>query len=139
MREVVVELKLENTIDRELFLRGLMKEEDVRSMTVSAIVDTGAAMLMLPQDKVEALGLRESGKVVVTYADERKEERPIAGTVQVKIGKRMANVDCIVGPPTSETLLGQVPLKIMDLLVDCQQQKLVPRPESPILPMLKLK
>lgn len=44
MGEVVVELKLENSIDRELFLRGLMKEEDIRSMTVRAIVDTGAAM-----------------------------------------------------------------------------------------------
>ncbi len=139
MGEVVVELNLENTIDRENVKRGLMKEEEVRTLTVKAIVDRGAAMLMLPQDKVEALGLRESGKVVVTYADERKEERPIAGTVQVRIGKRMANVDCIVGPPTSEVLLGQVPLEIMDLLVDCNQQKLVPRPESPILPMLKLK
>jgi len=32
-----------------------------------------------------------------------------------------------------------VVLETMDLLVDCAQQKLVPRPESPFLPLLKLK
>ncbi len=139
MGEVVVELKLENTVDRELVKRGLMKEEDVRSLTTKAVVDSGAAMLVLPQDQVEALGLRELRKAIVTYADERKEERMVAGTVTIQVEKRAAEVSCIVGPPASEALLGQIPLEIMDLLVDCSQQKLIPRPESPLLPMLKLK
>ena len=139
MGEVIVELKLENTVDRELVKRGLMKEDEVRSLTTKAVVGSGAAMLVLPQDQVEALGLRELRKAIVTYADERKEERMVAGTVAVRVGKREANVECIIGPPASEVLLGQIPLEIMDLLVDCSQQKLVPRPESPLLPMLKLK
>jgi hypothetical protein len=96
-------------------------------------------MLVLPQDLVEALGLRQVGKAVVTYADERKEERPMAGIVTVRVGQRAANVNCVVGPPNSEPLLGQVVFEMMDLLVDCIQQKLVPRPESPFLPLLKLK
>jgi clan AA aspartic protease len=139
MGEVKVEVKLENTTDRELVLRGLLKEEQVRSFNVHLIADTGAAMLVLPQDEVEALGLREIRKAVVRYADERKEERAVAGPVTVRVDGRAATVDCIVGPPNSEPLLGHVVLEIMDLLVDPLQQKLIPRPESPFLPELKLK
>lgn len=137
MGEVVVDLKLENSTDRELVKRGLMKEEDVRALAASAVVDSGARMLMLPQDIVERLGLREVGKAIVTYADERKEERPMAGTVTVYVGERVARVDCVVSPPAAEILLGQVPLEIMDLLIDCAQQRLTPRPESPYLPLMR--
>lgn len=139
MGEVNVELFLENATDREMVRRGLMQDTDVRNLTTKAVVDTGAVMLVLPQDQVEELGLRELRKAIVTYADERKEERPIAGVVTVKFGKREANVDCIVGPPGSEVLFGQIPIEAMDLIVDCPQQKLTPRPESPYLPTLKLK
>ena len=103
------------------------------------LVDSGAVMLVLPQDLVETLGLSEVGKVIVTYADERKEERPVAGIVTVKVGNRLTSVNCVVGLPNSEPLLGQIVLEAMDLLVDCAQQKLVPRPESPFLPLLKVK
>lgn len=139
MGEVKVELALENAADRELFHRHAIQEQQVRSSKIHAVVDSGAVMLVLPQDLVEALGLREVGKVIVTYADERKEERPLAGIVAVRVGNRTARMDCVVGPPNSEPLLGQVVLETMDLLVDCTQQKLVPRPESPFLPLLKLK
>ncbi|MEK7833739.1 MAG: aspartyl protease family protein [Acidobacteriota bacterium] len=139
MRQVNVEVFLENSTDRENVRRGLMQEADVRKLTTMAIVDTGAVMMMLPQDQVEELGLRELRKAIVTYADERKEERPIAGAVTVRFGKREAIVECVVGPPGSEVLFGQVPLEVMDLVVDCPQQKLMPRPESPFLPMLSLK
>lgn len=139
MGEVKVEVELENAVDRELVLRGDIEERDLRSFKASMLVDSGALMLVLPQDQAEALGLREMGKVIVTYADERKEERPVAGVVTVRVGNRVANVNCVVGPPNSEPLLGQVVLEMMDLLVDCAEQKLVPRPESPFLPLLKLK
>ncbi len=139
MGEVKVEVELENAFDREMLQRGYIKEDQIRSMKIQALVDSGTVMLVLPQDIVEQLGLREKGKAIVTYADERKEERPLAGTVTVRAGKREADVSCVVGPPSSEPLLGQVVLEMMDLLVDCAQQKLMPRPESPFLPMLKVK
>ena len=105
----------------------------------AALVDTGATMLMLPQDVVDHLGLDIEGKVIVTHADERKEERPMAGIVTVKAGNRQAHVDCVVGLPNSEALLGHVILEIMDMLVDPRRQALIPRPESPFLPLLKAK
>lgn len=139
MGEVKVEVELENAVDRELVRRQLIQENQIRSAKVRILVDSGAVMLVLPQDLVETLGLCEEGKAIVTYADERKEERPLAGIVTVRVGNRSTNVNCIIGPPSSEPLLGQIVLGAMDLLVDCVQQKLIPRPESPFLPMLKLK
>lgn len=139
MSEVKVEVELENTVDRGLVQRGLLNQDQVRSFKARVLTNTGAVMLVLPQDYVEALGLPEIRKIVVTYADERKEERPVAGPVTVRVDNRGATVDCIVGPPNSEPLLGHVVLEIMDLLVDATQQRLVPRPESPFLPELKVK
>ena len=139
MGEVKVELELENAVDRELVRLQHIKEEQLRSAKVRALVDSGAVMLVLPQDLAEALGLREVGKAIVTYADERKEERPLAGIVTVRVGDRSTSINCVVGPPNSEPLLGHVVLETMDLLVDPVQQRLVPRPESPFLPLLKLK
>jgi predicted aspartyl protease len=139
MSEVKVEVKLENAIDRGMVTRGLLTEDKVRSFNVRVLADTGAAMLVLPQGQVEALGLTEVRKAVVRYTDERKEERPVAGPLIVRVDGRAATVDCIVGPPNSEPLLGHIVMEIMDLIVDPLQQKLTPRPESPFLPELKLK
>ena len=137
MGEVKVEVELENAGDREVSRRGYIGEEQICSIKVPLLVDSGAVMLVLPQDLVETLGLSEVGKVSVTYADERKEEHPVAGIVTIKVGNRLTSVNCVVGPPNSEPLLGQIVLEAMDLLVDCAQQKLGPRPESPFLPLLK--
>jgi clan AA aspartic protease len=139
MGEIKVKIDLENFGDRYLFIRKKIKQDEIRKYQVDGVVDTGAVMLVLPQEVVEKLGLEILRKVVVTYADERKEERPVAGTVTIKIGDRFMNTDCVVGPPLSEPLIGQLILEELDLVADCQKQTLTTRPESPIYPSLKLK
>ena len=139
MGEIKVKIGLENFGDRFMYLENKIEEKEIRRYETYAVVDTGAVMLILPQDVVEELGLKILRTVVVTCADERKEERPVAGTVTIKIGKRFMNTDCIVGPPASEALIGQVILEELDLIPDCQKQTLAPRPESPIYPSLKMK
>jgi len=49
------------------------------------------------------------------------------------------SVDCVVGPPLSEPLIGQVVLEALDLIADCRNRTLGPRPEWPDYPLLKLK
>ena len=137
MGEIHASVALENPGDRNHFRRGYGQESDVRRSTVDAIVDTGAVMPVLPQNVVERLGLDQQGTVVVTYADERKEERPLAGPVTVRIGNRSLNTDCIVGPPLSEALIGQIVLEALDLIADCTNRTLAPR--FPDYPLLKLK
>lgn len=139
MGEIVVDLQLENYSDGVLQRHGHLPAAQVRTLTVKALVDTGAVMLVLPQDVVDSLGLESQRKVIVSYADERKEERPVAGVVTLRIGNRMMMTECVVGPPLSEPLIGQLVLEELDLLADASRQTLVPRPESPHFPLLKLK
>ena len=139
MGEIIVAVELENPVDRGLFERGQGPESDIRRTTVEAIADTGAVISLLPQDVVERIGVPTLRTVVVTYADERKEERPVAGPVTMKIGNRFMNTDCVVGPPLSQPLVGQIVMEALDLIADCTNRTLGPRPESPDYPLLNLK
>ena len=85
MGEIHADVTLENPGDRAVVERGHGQESDIRRSTIDAIVDTGAVTLVLPQNVVERLGLEQRGTAFVTYADERREERPLAGPVTVRI------------------------------------------------------
>ncbi len=139
MGEINVQVEFENASDRAVYERGYIPESEIRTYKLRALVDTGAVMLMLPQNVVEKLGLPIRRTVIVSYADERKEERPVAGPLTIQIGDRFMSTDCIVGPPLSEPLIGQIVLEELDLMADCVNRTLAPRPESPDYPLLKLK
>ena len=74
-----------------------------------------------------------------TTTNESKKERPVGVPVAVKIGQRQMRTDCVVGEPRSEALIGQIVLEELDLIVDCKERTLKPNPQSPYLPMLKMK
>lgn len=139
MGEIVASVDLENTADRNIVNAGLRDESTIRRTTVDGVVDAGAVMLVLPENVVGRLGLDTQRQVVVTYADERKETRPVAGPVTVRIGNRFMISECVVGPPLSEPLIGQIVLEALDLIADCTNRTVAPRPESPDSPLLKLK
>ena len=127
MGEISVDFELENPIDRGILERGLGEQSSVRRTRVQGIVNTGAIMLVLPQNVVERLGLQIQATVVVRDADDRREERPMAGPVTVRIGDRSTRTDCVVGPPLSEVLIGQVILEALDLIADSTNRTLTPR------------
>ena len=137
MGAIVASMELENAVDRGMSDQGLRDEAAVRRTRADGIVDTGAVTLVLPQNVVERLGLAAQRTVIVTYTDERKEERPVAGPVTVRIGDRFMSTDAIVGPPLSEPLIGQVILAVLDLIADCAKQALHPRVSD--YPLLNLK
>jgi predicted aspartyl protease len=136
MGQVRVEVTFVNDIDYENSLIGLRRPEDVRRQTLLATVDTGAGMALLPQETVEALGLRPLRRARVRYADGRVEERTVAGLLLVQIGGREAHTVCVVGPRGCEPLVGQLVLEETDLLVDCNNGRVVPNPESPDQPLI---
>ena len=84
MGEIAVNITLENAGDRVVFERGYGEESAVRRSSVDAIVDTGAVMLVLPQNVVERLGLEIRRTVIVSYTDERKEERRVAAPLTIR-------------------------------------------------------
>ena len=103
MPEVRTDVTLENTIDRGVVRRGHGSEADIRRTTVSGLVNTGAAPVMLPPDVVEDLGLDLVGTARITYGDERPDEVGVAGPVTIAIGDRNVMTECLVGRPGSRS------------------------------------
>ncbi len=126
-----------NEWDEVLEKRGFTSE--VRKVEVEGLVDTGTVMMLIPQDMKEHLGIEDKGKVIAVLADERRIELLKAGTVRVEIAGRSFSTDCLVGPPGCEVLIGHLILEALDLVLDLVKGKMLPRPESPFLPTLKMK
>ena len=137
--EIKVKVRFENVMDVELCTRGRLAKRKVRTAMVEAVVDTGAVMLLLPQELVEKLGLKIFDKTTVTLADESRIRLDIADGLMVEICGRKMICDCLVGPPGCEPLLGQLVMERLDLIPDPLNRTLSPRPESPFSPTLKLK
>ena len=133
MGAIVVNVGLENPEDRAAFKRGLGDEASIRRTEIEGVVDTGAVSLALPQNVVERLGLSRQGTAVVTYADDRKDERPVVGPVTVRVAGRQMSADAIVLPPFSEALVGQIVLRFLDLVADCRNRVLKPRINERVL------
>ncbi len=138
MGEIVVQVELENQGDRALVERGYLEESEIRQTRISAVADTGAMMLALPEDVVDELGLSEIGTMSAKYADGRREPVPVAGPLTVQIGDRWMVTDCLVVPVGADALIGQIVMERLDLIADCTQQTLSPRPESPDRPLVRL-
>jgi clan AA aspartic protease len=139
MGEIRLNVKLENDGDLYLYKTGRLPDKEVRRLEVNALVDTGAVMVLLPQDMVENLGLIIIDKTIVTLANEEKIELEIAGTISLTAHNRNMKTDCLVGPPLCEPLVGQIVLERLDLAIDPIRKTAAPRPESPYLPCVKLK
>ena len=138
MGEIVVDIELENVVDRGRAEDGELPEADIRRVAISAVADTGAIMLALPEDVVSRLGIRQRSSITATYADGRQGELPVAGPLLVRIGDRSMPANCIVLPQGTDALVGQLIMEGLDLVADCVARTLHPRPESPDRPLMRL-
>jgi len=130
---VTVELLVANYGDLALARRGLLAEDKVRRQTISGIVDSAAARLVLPQGLVTQLGLPLGEKINIRYADGRRVQRLQAEDVYVEILGRHGTFTAIVEPRRRTALIGFIVLGDLDLLVDCLHQRLEPRdPAGPL-------
>jgi predicted aspartyl protease len=129
MGRVLTEATIENSGDLWAADNGFKKPDEVRRVTVDdALVDTGATSIAIPTKLIQALGLKKRGE---------KRSRSSRGTgmvsvyeaVRVTIQGRDATVDVMEVPDDVPVLIGQIPLEMMDLVVDLQAQKLIGNPE----------
>lgn len=137
MGEVKVQVKLINAGDEILVRRGLLAQDQVRSYTATALVDTGAVSSVLPMDVVKQLGLALIRKARAEYANGYKENVDVAEVVGIDIsGRRTTEETLVLG---TEVLIGQTVLERLDLHVDCANSRLIPNPEHPDQPIVKIK
>jgi clan AA aspartic protease len=131
MGRVTVEIEVTNDRDEGKAQEGTLPREQVRRVTLNALVDTGATMLVLPDDIVQRLGLPVVRQVKTRFASGEVASRTIYGPARLTVLKRVVNVDVLSAPPGVPALLGQIPLEGLDFVVDPRNQRLMPNPESP--------
>jgi predicted aspartyl protease len=128
-----VDIEVANNDDLALVRRGFLQPDQVRRETIPAVVDSGAAGLVLPQAVVKRLGLPLGRTVKVRYADRRRAQRREAKGVFLKLLGREDTFTAIIEPKRDNALVGAIVLEALDLLVDCKAQRVVPRdPSGPI-------
>jgi len=138
MGKVMEKIRLTNSYDEDKVSSGYWQPEQVRSLEIEALVDTGATMLMLPADVVERLGLKEKGRRKVRYANGKEDEVPWVGGVRLTLLGRDMIASALVEPAGTTALIGQIPLEELDLRVDPKSRSLKVNPASPDAPLLDL-
>ncbi|NMC71723.1 MAG: clan AA aspartic protease [Myxococcales bacterium] len=138
MGKVMTKVKLTNQDDEALVRRGLLPADQVRTVEVEALVDTGATMLVLPADVCRKLGLTPVERRRVRYADGRVREVPRVKNVGIEILGRDMVGSALVEAEGTTPLIGQIPLEELDLVVHPGTGDLMPDPDSPDAPLLDL-
>jgi predicted aspartyl protease len=128
MGKVLVTAKIENLFDVESRERGLIPPEQVHSVEVTdALVDIGATGLLLPKRLIAQLGLRHF---------RTRQAKGLGGTVPLPmytaVRLTIAGRECAldVGEVGDDlpVLIGQVPLELLDFVVDPKGQRLIGNP-----------
>ena len=127
--KVVVPGRIENLEDVYRAEKGDLPADGIRLVDVTdALVDTGATLLSVPRRLVQQLGLRRTRSRIA---------RTSAGTVQfgiydavrLTVQGRQCIIEVAEVPDECPVLIGQVPLELLDFVVDPVGQKLIGNPE----------
>ena len=137
MGEVRIKVKLTNSYDESRRQRGDIGKDEVRSYEADALVDTGAVSSVIPANIMQILGLLSRGERVAEYADGRKDIVKLTEPIIFDINGRATEEGAMV--LGDEVLIGQTILEVLDLQVDCRNQKLIPNPAHPDQPVVKIK
>ena len=124
MGTVHAEITLKNVEDSFKARDGLIKDQEIRQTTVTAIVDTGAATLVINEDQRLQLGLGIRGECHARLANNFRETVRIADPVRVCWKNRDMVCEPWVVAGSPKVLLGAIPLENMDLIVDPTKQEL---------------
>ena len=128
MGKVLVAARIENLEDVFRAYKGEVSAEQVRAIEVpDAMVDTGAMFLSLPKRYIQQLGLR--------HVRNRK-ARTTGGVVEcgmysmarLIVEGRDCHLEVAELPDDCPVLIGQVPLEVLDFLVDPVNQRLIGNP-----------
>ena len=128
MGRVVVPAVVESIQDLWDVERGTLTDESVRRIQIEeAFVDAGATTLCLPTRYIEKLGLRQFGeRMSMTSVGPRRAR--IFGPVRLTVQGRDCTVDVLEIDDAAPVLIGQVPLELLDFVVDPPGRRLIGHP-----------
>jgi hypothetical protein len=110
-------VRVTNAIDAAMAQSGQLAREKVRSASIEATVDS-TAMLVLPADLVERLGLRVVDMRPMRTSTGAIAAIPCVGPIDFEILGRRTTCDALVIPSGSTPRIGHLQLVALDLVVD---------------------
>ncbi|MDR0448515.1 MAG: hypothetical protein LBH07_07585 [Treponema sp.] len=125
MGTIHAEITLKNAVDEANARKGLIKEEEVRSVTVTSVVDTGAASLVINEELCQILGLGIAEERSVKMADGQRVPCKITEPVEIHWKDRFWACPSVVVAGAESVLLGAIPLEGMDIMINPKTQELV--------------
>ena len=131
MGYVRAEIEITNYRDVIVHDTGLLPDNEIRRVKVTALVDTGAWDLVINEEIQKRLDLPTIGKDIVKLADETRLELDIVGPIEVRFEDRTLLTSAVVLPSASEVLLGAYPLEGLDAYIDPKRRKLLLNPKLP--------
>ena len=136
---VYADIEIVNADDLALNRRGFLARDEIKSITVRALVDSGAYMLAINEHIKAELDLPFIQEQEAELADGTHQTFEIVGPVDVRFENRSTTVRAMVLPGAAEVLLGNIPMEDMDVLIDPRRQQLIVNPETPLRARKSLK
>ena len=133
------DIELVSADDLTLTALGHPTSQGVRSVRVTAIVDSGAETLCVNENIRAQLGLRHLRDATIQLADGSLAQSEWVGPVEVRYLTRAAIVEALVIPGDEDVLLGAIPIEQMDLILDRRRQTLSLPPTRPYVTMMRVK
>jgi predicted aspartyl protease len=128
MGKVMVVATIQNLEDLVSVKKGLLPVEQVRSVEIpDALVDTGASTLSMPRRLVAQLGL-EPMRTRRARTSAGTVDLQVYGAVRLTIQDRDCTCDVVEIPDDCPVLIGQIPLEMLDFVVDPVGQRLIGNP-----------
>lgn len=136
---VYADIEIINSDDEALHRRGFMKEDDIKKIAVTALVDSGAYMLAINETIRTQLDLIALDTQTAELADSSQLQLDIVGPVTVKFANCATTCRAMVLPGNSEVLLGTIPKEDMNVVINPKEQKLTVNPAHPYIAHKPLK
>jgi len=136
---IYADVELINGEDLVLSRKHIIGEEEVKRMTVSMLVDTGAYMLAINESIQEQLQLPVVERRKAQLADGSIAEYDVVAPVELRFKNRATTCRAMVLPGDNEPLLGAIPLEDMDVLIHPLRQELIVNPDHPYFAQMKMK
>ncbi len=136
---VYADIELINADDLALARKHIIGEEEIKSMHLNMLADSGAFMMAINENIQERLQLPFLEKRKAIMADGTIVEYDTVGPIMVKFKNRTATCNAFVLNWDAEPLLGAIPMEEMDVLIHPQRQELIVNPEHPDYAVLKMK
>jgi clan AA aspartic protease len=115
-------------VNAELILKN-PRDSKIHAVNVTALVDTGAVHLCIPEHIRIQLKLEEISKKDATLADGKEVLVPYVGPIEIHFKDRVGFTGALV--LGDQVLLGAIPMEDMDLVVIPKLRSIDVNPSSP--------